>query len=263
MMGSFLSRGLILVFGYAYPAYECYKTVELNKPEIEQLRFWCQYWILVASLAILERFVDVFFSWLPMYCEAKLALYIYLWYPKMRGTTFVYDTFFRPYIAKHENEIDRNLLEFRARVSDIMLMYWQKAAGYGRISFFDMLNRAALLLQVSRTHPSQAWFERQQADELPSPAPPAATEPARAATRAPGSPVKNQPEEQLTTTTTTKTGVLPPESGPDAHASQTANPTSPAEKPAQAAEASSPTPKEAATRATRGRLRKRPPIGHA
>lgn len=33
-----------LAFGYAYPAYECYKTVELNKPEIEQLIFWCQYW---------------------------------------------------------------------------------------------------------------------------------------------------------------------------------------------------------------------------
>ncbi|THU54056.1 hypothetical protein C4D60_Mb10t20990 [Musa balbisiana] len=110
---------------------------------------------------------------LPMYCEAKLALYIYLWYPKMR----------------------------------------------------------------------------KQADELPSSSPPAATEPARAATRASGSPVKNQPEEQLTATTT-KTGVLPPESGPDAHASQTA-------------EASSPTPKEAAIRGTRGRLRKRPPIGHA
>ncbi|URE49189.1 Transcriptional corepressor SEUSS [Musa troglodytarum] len=145
-----------LVFGYAYPAYECYKTVELNKPEIEQLLFWCQYWILVASLAILERFVDVLFSWLPMYCEAKLALYIYLWYPKMRGTTFVYGTFVRPYIAKHENEIDRHLLEFRTRVADIMLMYWQKATGYGRISFFDVLNRVALLLQASRTHPSQA-----------------------------------------------------------------------------------------------------------
>ncbi|RRT53577.1 hypothetical protein B296_00043585 [Ensete ventricosum] len=35
---------LLLVLGYAYPAYLCYKTVELNKPGIEQLRFWCQYW---------------------------------------------------------------------------------------------------------------------------------------------------------------------------------------------------------------------------
>ena len=33
-----------MVFGYAYPAYECFKAVEKNKPEIEQLLFWCQYW---------------------------------------------------------------------------------------------------------------------------------------------------------------------------------------------------------------------------
>ncbi|KAK2428662.1 putative HVA22 protein g [Trifolium repens] len=32
------------VFGYAYPTYECHKGVEKNKPEIEQLRFWCQNW---------------------------------------------------------------------------------------------------------------------------------------------------------------------------------------------------------------------------
>ncbi|XP_038975125.1 splicing factor YJU2-like isoform X2 [Phoenix dactylifera] len=38
-----------LVLGYAYPAYECFKTVELNKPEIEQLRFWCQYWYVLAT----------------------------------------------------------------------------------------------------------------------------------------------------------------------------------------------------------------------
>lgn len=33
-----------LILGYAYPAYECFKIVELNKPDIEQLLFWCQYW---------------------------------------------------------------------------------------------------------------------------------------------------------------------------------------------------------------------------
>ena len=41
---AFCSDMCRLVLGYAYPAYECFKTVELNKPEIEQLRFWCQYW---------------------------------------------------------------------------------------------------------------------------------------------------------------------------------------------------------------------------
>ena len=28
-----------MIFGYAYPAYECFKTTEKNNPEIEQLRF--------------------------------------------------------------------------------------------------------------------------------------------------------------------------------------------------------------------------------
>lgn len=199
MIGSFLSRALILVFGYAYPAYACYKTVELNKPEIEQLRFWCQYWILIALLAVLERFGDIFFSWMPMYCEAKLALYIYLWNPKLRGTTYVYDTFFRPYIAKHETEIDRNLLELRARVSDIMFVFWQKAASYGQTSFFEILNYVSLLLQAQRTQPSQPQ-EQQQAHQIPSPKPPvhqpATSQQPQHETRMLPSLIKNQLQEQ-------------------------------------------------------------------
>ncbi|KAJ3692774.1 hypothetical protein LUZ60_011869 [Juncus effusus] len=111
MIGFFLARALILAFGYAYPAYECYKTVELNKPEIARLRFWCQYWILVAILTVLERFTDPLISWLPFYGEAKLCFFIYLWYPKTKGTAYVYETFFKPFMSKHEREIDRNLIE--------------------------------------------------------------------------------------------------------------------------------------------------------
>ena len=34
-----------LALGYACPAYDCYKTLELNAPpQVERLRFWCQYW---------------------------------------------------------------------------------------------------------------------------------------------------------------------------------------------------------------------------
>ena len=38
-----------LILGYTYPAFECYKTVEKNKVDIEELRFWCQYWYLQIS----------------------------------------------------------------------------------------------------------------------------------------------------------------------------------------------------------------------
>ncbi|KAF8410463.1 hypothetical protein HHK36_002992 [Tetracentron sinense] len=154
MMGSFLTRGLVMAFGYAYPAYECFKTVEKNKPEIEQLRFWCQYWILVAVLTVSERVGDTFISWVPLYCEAKLAFFIYLWYPKTKGTTYVYDSLFRPYLAKHETEIDRNLLELKARASDVVVLYWQKAASYGPTRVFEILQYVASQ-STSRPRPAQ------------------------------------------------------------------------------------------------------------
>ncbi|KAJ0086585.1 hypothetical protein Patl1_09556 [Pistacia atlantica] len=155
MIGSFLTRGLVMAFGYAYPAYECYKTVEMNKPEIEQLRFWCQYWILVAVLSVCERIGDAFISWVPMYSEAKLAFFIYLWYPKTKGTTYVYDSFFRPYVAKHENEIDRNLLELRTRAGDMAILYWQRAASYGQTRVFEILQYVASQ-STPRPRPAQA-----------------------------------------------------------------------------------------------------------
>ncbi|CAF2140215.1 unnamed protein product [Brassica napus] len=141
MIGSFLTRALIMVFGYAYPAYECFKTVERNKPEIQQLQFWCQYWyvILVAALTILERVGDALVSWLPLYSEAKLAFFVYLWFPKTKGTTYVYNVFFKPYVSKHENDIDRNLMEIKTRAGDMAMIYLQKAFAYGHARFFEIL----------------------------------------------------------------------------------------------------------------------------
>ncbi|XP_059651169.1 putative HVA22-like protein g [Cornus florida] len=139
MLGTFLTRSLLIVFGYAYPAYECFKTVEKKKPKIEQLLFWCQYWILVAVITVCERVVDNLFSWLPLYGEAKIALFIYLWYPSTKGSVYVYKTFFRPYVASHEREIDHNLLEVKNRVRELRVLLWHKAGSYGQIRFFDIL----------------------------------------------------------------------------------------------------------------------------
>lgn len=173
MMGGFVSRILLLVFGYAYPAYECYKTVELNKPEIEQLIFWCQYWILVALMTVMERFGDLTISWLPFYSEAKLLFFIYLWYPRTKGTTYIYGTFFKPYISQHENEIDRNLLELRARASDVVVVYVQKVAAVGQNTFFDVLKYVASQSpsQKSKQQRSQEPQQPQQQQSQPQPQP--------------------------------------------------------------------------------------------
>ncbi|KAM0980698.1 hypothetical protein TB2_013617 [Malus domestica] len=119
MLGRLLTRILIVFLGYAYPAFECYKTVEKNRVEIQELRLWCQYWIIVAMLTVLERVGDVFISWSPMYDEGKVALFIYLWCSKTKETFFVYKTFLRPYVTKYETDIDRKVLEMRARAWDL------------------------------------------------------------------------------------------------------------------------------------------------
>ncbi|CAD6341873.1 unnamed protein product [Miscanthus lutarioriparius] len=157
MIGSFITGVLTLVLGYAYPAYDCYKTVELNRPEAEQLRFWCQYWFVRAPfrfdadfayadftrfLTVLERVGESFVSWLPMYSEAKLAFIVYLWYPKTR-----------PYIAKHETEIDRNLLELSTRAGDMVVLYYEKVANYDQPSSDEILQYIASQSESERSRP--------------------------------------------------------------------------------------------------------------
>ena len=55
----------------------------------------------------------------------------------------MYDSFFRPYVAKHETEIDRNLLELRTRAGDIAVLYWQRAASYVQTKIYDILQYVA------------------------------------------------------------------------------------------------------------------------
>lgn len=166
-----------MVLGYAYPAYECYKTVEKNRPEIEQLRFWCQYWILVACLTVFERVGDAFVSWVPMYSEAKLAFFIYLWYPKTRGTTYVYESFFRPYLSQHENDIDHSLLELRTRAGDMAVIYWQRVASYGQTRILEILQYVAAQSTPRPQPPQKRGGRANQAPAKPKKAPVPQSEP--------------------------------------------------------------------------------------
>ena len=109
---------------------------------------------------------------LPLHSEAKLAIFIYLWHPKTKaciwhpelvklfclinlyirnnffdiiifncfqGTSYVYNSFFRPYVAKHEADIDHTLLELSVKAGDLAILYWQKAMSFGQTRFFEIL----------------------------------------------------------------------------------------------------------------------------
>ncbi|XP_011046884.1 PREDICTED: putative HVA22-like protein g [Populus euphratica] len=143
MLGDFITRFLVLLFGYAYPAFECFKSVEKNNVDIEEIRFWCQYWIIIALVTVCERIGDIFLSWLPMYGEVKLAFFIYLWHPKTKGTGYIYDTLLRPLVARHETDIERKLQETKARGWDFAIYYWNICAELGQTKFFEALQYLA------------------------------------------------------------------------------------------------------------------------
>jgi receptor expression-enhancing protein 1/2/3/4 len=112
-------------------------------------------------------------SW---YSEAKLAFIVYLWYPRTRvchhfifclfvkilfsrvfynkgwfqGTAYVYESFLKPYIAKHETEIDRNLLELRTRAGDMAGVYFQRIANYAQTRSYEILQYIASQSQTQR-----------------------------------------------------------------------------------------------------------------
>ncbi|KAG8376795.1 hypothetical protein BUALT_Bualt09G0101100 [Buddleja alternifolia] len=171
MIGEFITRSLVLVLGYAYPAFQCFKTVEKNRVEIPELRFWCQYWIIVAVITVLETIGDMFVSWLPMYGEMKLALFIYLWYPKTMGTGYVYETLLRPYVSKHELDIDRSLIEFRERAWNLAIYYWHNCTELSSTKILQLLQFVAS--QSARiTQPTSENVANQQPNGAPPPAPP-------------------------------------------------------------------------------------------
>ncbi|KAJ8615030.1 hypothetical protein MRB53_034402 [Persea americana] len=116
--------------------------------------------IIVAMVTVFERIGEVLVSWLPMYGEMKLAFLIYLWYPKTKGTHYVYETLLRPYFSKHEPEIDRKLLEYRARARDIALLYFQNFASQGQLKFYEFLQ--FLAKQSSRNWTSRNGDDQQQ-----------------------------------------------------------------------------------------------------
>lgn len=145
-----------MAVGYVYPAYECYKIVERPMPDLEHLRFWCQYWMIIAVVTVIERLADIVVSWVPMYSEAKLAFIIYLWYPKTMGTTYVYSTLLRPFVVQYESEIDHNLNEVRTRAGDIALLWWQKGSMYAQARFYELLQFLASQSNKVQQNPSGA-----------------------------------------------------------------------------------------------------------
>jgi receptor expression-enhancing protein 1/2/3/4 len=55
----------------------------------------------------------------------------------------VYHTFLRPFVTRHESDIDRNLNELRTRAGDVAFLWWQRGSVYAQTRFFELLQYVA------------------------------------------------------------------------------------------------------------------------
>lgn len=51
----------------------------------------------------------------------------------------MYDTLLRPYVSKHELDIDRGLVEFRDRAWDLAIYYWHNCTELGSEKIIQIL----------------------------------------------------------------------------------------------------------------------------
>ncbi|XP_076890743.1 putative HVA22-like protein g [Bidens hawaiensis] len=175
MLGELIINSLVLILGYAYPAFECFKTIEKHDAGNPELRFWCQYWVIIAVLTVFEKLGDIFVSWVPLYKELKLALIIYLWYPKTKGTGYVYNAMLRPFVARHETDIERSLKEMRAKAWDVAVYYWHNSSELGQTKFLEILHYLAS--KSSRPRSEVLQNHQNSREGHPPPAPPAVDPP--------------------------------------------------------------------------------------
>ncbi|KAJ1970308.1 hypothetical protein IWQ62_000035 [Dispira parvispora] len=103
-----LGRVVCHSIGHLYPAYASYKALKSARNAAE-LTHWLTYWLVIGAFTCVEFVTDLFIFWLPFYNLCKITLVLWLVLPQTQGATYLYKQILGPWLAKHEEEIDRYL----------------------------------------------------------------------------------------------------------------------------------------------------------
>ncbi|CAI7769594.1 unnamed protein product [Closterium sp. NIES-54] len=134
-----------MVAAHGYPAYRCFKAMQRRRPDLHELLFFCQFWVLLSLLALLEGLASPLLDWVPLYHEAKLAFIVYLWHPRTQGTEIVYGSMLQPLLSRHEPIIDRHLAHLEERGRDMAVDCWRAGVAYTGARFEELIAYLASL----------------------------------------------------------------------------------------------------------------------
>lgn len=130
VLGAVVILGLYLVIGYGtsfliysvgffYPTYASIKAIE--SPNKEDDKKWLTYWVVYSAFRLCEFVTDILFFWLPFLWFFKMNFLIYCMIPtSWNGSITIYNTIIRPWILKHQTEIEGAMSTASSLAQDVI-----------------------------------------------------------------------------------------------------------------------------------------------
>jgi len=91
---------------FVYPAYASFKAIDGGLPGDDTQ--WLTYWVIFASMNIIESAMPFVTMWIPLYFPVKLAFFIWLYHPQFLGAGLVYTKILRPYMGPYLEGMKKN-----------------------------------------------------------------------------------------------------------------------------------------------------------
>ena len=109
------------------------------------------YWVVLSCFSLFDYWTYFLLSWVPLYAWFRLTLLSYLVLPQTQGAKILYQTYIHPFLAHHENDIDRMITTAHARAVSAGLGYLKQ--------FIEFVKRNVFGVQQSPSSPYAQGFE--------------------------------------------------------------------------------------------------------
>jgi len=123
-MGGDTGQVVHALIGFAYPSYQSLQAAMTEDPE-DDLQ-WLRYWVVLATVHMIELVVDPLVDFFPGYLLAKCAFLVWCMAPvQNNGANLIFSQVLFPLFKKHHGKIDMHVDEVQSTIKDkVQRLIW-------------------------------------------------------------------------------------------------------------------------------------------